>query len=181
MALIIKFAQPKRTERFPTWDYSNKDAIAKCVLYILEGVRKLPDNEQMFGFIGIPEGASPENGIEWMMRVKKIYGAEDGVQCKHIIISFGKKPAWKKKKYRKLVEQIVGVWKGHFQVCWGYHHKNIGTHQENFHLHIMVNSVDLKTGKRLDLNYKRWRKFKKNVRRRWETMTAQTDYATANR
>lgn len=93
---------------------------------------------------------------------------------------FREKTAWKKKKYRKLVEQIVGVWKGHFQVCWGYHHKNIGTPQENFHLHIMVNSIDLKTGKRLDLNYKRWRQFKKNVRRKWETMIAQNNYAVAD-
>ena len=26
MALIIKFAEPERTEKFPTWDHSNKDA-----------------------------------------------------------------------------------------------------------------------------------------------------------
>lgn len=180
MSLIIKFAKPKRTDRFPTWDYSNKDAVAKCVRYIYEGVTNLPQEDQMFGFIGIPDDVSLEKGIEWMMLAKKIHGVEDGVQCKHIIISFGKKPEWKKKKCRKFVERIVGIWKGRFQICWGYHHEHIGTPKENFHLHIMVNSVDMKTGKRLDLNYKRWWKFKKNVKRKWETMTAQKSVATAD-
>jgi hypothetical protein len=95
MALIIKFADPERTDRFPTWDHSNPDAIAKCVRYIYDGVRKLPEEEQLFGFIGMPDGVSLEKGIEWMMLAKRIHGAEDGVQCKHIIISFGKKPEWK--------------------------------------------------------------------------------------
>lgn len=44
MALIIKFAEPERTDRFPTWDHSNPDAIAKCVRYIYEGVPKIPTN-----------------------------------------------------------------------------------------------------------------------------------------
>lgn len=180
MALIIKFAEPQCTDRFPTWDYSNADAVAKCVRYIYDGVAKLPKEEQMFGFVGIPEGVSQEKAIEWMMMAKKIHRAEEGIQCKHILVSFGKKPEWEKKKFRKFAEKIIGIWEGRFQVCWGYHHKNVGTYKENFHLHIMVNSVDLKTGKRLDLNYRRWRKFKKNVRRKWETMTAQKYIATAD-
>ena len=64
----------------------------------------------------------------------------------------------------------ICIWKGRFQVCWGYHHENVGTPQENFHLHMMVNTVDMKTGKRLDLDYKRWRKFKKNAKRKWEVL-----------
>lgn len=178
MSLIIKFAKPKRNDRFPTWDYSNKDAVEKCVHYIRNGMSDLPEEEQLFGFIGIPEGVSIGQAIAWMIKAKKIHGAEEGVQCRHVIISFGKKPEWKKKKFVKLVEKIVGIWKGRFQVCWGYHHENVGTPRENFHLHLMVNSVDMKTGKRLDLDYKRWRKFKKNAKRKWEAMIAQ-DYITA--
>ena len=180
MALIIKFAKPKRTDRFPTWDHSNADAVSKCVHYIYKGVTDLPEEEQMFGFIGIPDGVSLEEAIEWMMMAKKIHGAEEGVQCKHIVVSFGKKPEWKNKKFKKLAEKIIGIWEGRFQVCWGYHHENIGTPKENFHLHVIVNSVDLKTGKRLDLNYKRWRKFKKNAKRKWEVMTAQRAFSTAD-
>lgn len=60
MALIIKFAKPKHTDRFPTWDYSNKDAVAKCVWYIHNGMSNLPEEEQLFGFIGTPAGASIE-------------------------------------------------------------------------------------------------------------------------
>lgn len=138
----------------------------------------LPEEEQLFGFIGIPEGVSIGQAIAWMIKAKKIHGAEEGVQCRHVIISFGKKTGVEKKKFVKLVEKIVGIWKGRFQVCWGYHHENVGTPRENFHLHLMVNSVDMKTGKRLDLDYKRWRKFKKNAKRKWEAMIAQ-DYITA--
>ena len=181
MAVIIKFAKPDKKYKYDSYDHTNKDAVAKGIRYIHKGLSDLPKDEQLFGFVGIPEGSSPEQAIDWMMKTKRIYGAEDGVQCRHIIISFGKKPLLKKKKFKKLAEQIVGIWKGHFQVCWGYHYENIGTPEENFQLHILVNSIDIKTGKRLDLNYTRWNKFKRNVQKKWDVMTVQKYAAVADR
>lgn len=180
MALIIKFADKKPDKRYDSWDHSNKDAIAKGVRYIYKGLEHLPSNEKLFGFVGIPEGATLEQAIDWMMKAKQIHGAEEGIQCKHIIISFGKKPDWKKKKFVKLVNKIVGIWKGRFQVCWGFHHKIIGTAKENFHLHLLVNTVDMKTGNRLNLDYRRWRKFKNNVKRKWKVMIEQNSFTESD-
>lgn len=173
MAVIIKFAPRDKKGKFGYGDHTNKDAVARGVYYINNKVHELPKEEQLFGFMGIPEGASLDQAITWMMKAKQIYGAEDGVQVKHIIISFGKKPECKKRKLKKYVEQVVGIWKGRYQICWGFHHKNKGSKKENFHLHILVNTVDMKNGKRLDLNYKRWNKFKKNATKKWETIMSQ--------
>jgi hypothetical protein len=72
-----------------------------------------------------------------------------------------------RKKLKKTIKRIVGFWKNRYQVYWAIHY-NLKETGPNFHLHILLNTVDLKTGNRLNLNKKLWRKFKEETTKTWE-------------
>ena len=163
MYLIFKIA-PK-DPRFG--DHRNPDAISRGVWYILNGQKNLSEQERLIGSEGMPEGLTPDKVIQWMLRTKKIYGLEKGVQCKHLVVSFGEKPTWKRKRIVKVLKKIVGFWKDRYELYWGVHYK-VTEKGPNFHLHILLNTVDLKTGNRLNLNKKLWRKFKEETTKTWE-------------
>ena len=163
MYLIFKIA--KKDPRFG--DHRNPDAISRGVWYIWHGQKHLPEQERFIGSEGMPEGLTPDEVIRWMMRTKRAYDMMDGVQCKHLIVSFGEKPPWKRKKLRKVLQKIVGFWKNRYEIYWGIH-SEMTENGPNWHLHILLNTVDLKTGNRLNLSKKLWRKFKEETTKTWE-------------
>ena len=65
------------------------------------------------------------------------------------------------------MQRIAGFWKGRYEVFWGIHYE-ITEKGPNWHLHILLNTVDLKTGNRLNLSKKLWRRFKEETTRTWE-------------
>lgn len=148
-------------------DHENSDAIERGVWYIIHGQKGMTEEEKIQGYEGIPDGSTPDSVIGWMMKTKKIFGLEGGVQCKHLIVSFGEKPTWKRKKLRKVMRRIVGFWKERYQIFWGIHYR-VTEKGPNYHLHVLLNTVDLKTGNRLNLNNKLWWQFKENTTEIWE-------------
>ena len=147
--------------------HSNWNAIHNGVRYIFDGAIEFEDGEKFVGCEGIPEGLPTDEVIQWMIKTKQVFGHEGGTQCKHIIVAFGEKPEIKRKKLRKTIKRIVGFWKNRYQLYWGVHF-NLKETGPNFHLHILLNTVDLKTGNRLNLNKKLWRKFKEETTKTWE-------------
>lgn len=163
MSLIFEIA--KGHPRYG--DHENRDAVERGVWYIYHGMTKMNKEEQLYGSEGIPGDPSPETVIRWMMKTKQVFGLEDGVQVKHLIVSFGEKPTWKRKKLRKIMKRIVGFWKERYQIFWGIHYK-VTEKGPNYHIHILLNTVNLKAGKRLNLNNGLWRNFKENTTKIWE-------------
>ena len=147
-------------------DHENYDAIERGVWYIYHGQKDMLEEDKLLGCEGIPDGSSLDSVVAWMLKTKQVFGQEDGVQCKHLIVSFGEKPRWKRKKLRKLMKRIVGFWKERYQIFWGVHYK-ITEKGPNYHLHILLNTVNLKTGNRLNLNNKLWWEFKENTTKLW--------------
>lgn len=162
MSLIFEIA--KGDPRYG--DHENSDAIERGVWYIIHGQKGMTEEEKLRGCEGIPDGTSPDAVIEWMLKTKQVFGLEEGVQCKHLIVSFGEKPMWKRKKLRKVMKKIVGFWKERYQLFWGVHYK-VTEKGPNFHIHILLNTVNLKTGNRLNLNNKLWWEFKENTTEIW--------------
>ena len=147
--------------------HSNWDAVHNGVRYIFNGAVELDEKNRFVGCQGIPEGSSTEEVIMWMTKTKQVFGLEWGTQCKHLVVSFGEKSKIKSKKLKKTIRRIVGFWKNRYQVYWGVHY-NLKETGPNFHLHILLNNVDLKTGNRLNLTNKLWRQFKVETTKTWE-------------
>ena len=148
--------------------YLNRGAVRKVVYYINRGAKKLPPNEQIIGTVGIFNGDRPKSVINEMLSTKKIFDATDGVQLRHIVISFGTKLNLPRKKIRKMILRTVGIWKDRYQMFYGIHYEVNENGMPNYHLHLMVNSVDMITGNKMDLKLRDWVKFCKQTRRIWQ-------------
>ena len=135
--------------------HSNWNAVHNGVRYIFNGAIEFENGGKFVGCEGMPEGLSTDEVIQWMIKTKQVFGFEGGTQCKHLVVSFGEKPQMKDKKLKKTMKRIVGFWKNRHQVYWGIHY-NLKETGSNFHLHILLNTVDLKTGNRLNLTNKLW-------------------------
>ena len=150
--------------------YLNKGAVRKVVHYINRGAMWLPPNERIVGSVSIFCGDKPKDVINEMLETKRIFDAADGVQLKHIVISFGIKLNLPRKKIRKLILRTIGQWKGRYQMFYGMHYEVNDEGKPNYHLHLMVNSVDLITGRKIDLKPKEWKKFCKQTKRIWQNV-----------
>ena len=97
---IIKKKQPHA--------YRNKDALENVINYVLRETARLEDD--LWGSIGT-FGKSPSSMIEDFRKVKRLYDKEDGLQLKHLILSWGKRPDLPRKKMRKLIKErlLFGV------------------------------------------------------------------------
>ena len=70
--------------------------------------------------------------------------------------------------------RIAGFWKDQYQIFWGVHH-NVTEKGENYHVHIMLNSVNMKTGRRINITKKTWKKFVKSANRTWNEAVKHLD------
>lgn len=160
--------------------YLNKGAVRKVVYYIHRGARWLPPNEQIVGSVGLFCGDKPKDVIREMRETKRIFDAADGVQLKHIVVSFGTKLNLPRKKIRKLILRTLGQWKDRYQMYYGMHYEVNDEGFPNYHLHLMVNSVDMITGKKMDLKRKEWKKFCKQTKRIWQEVVDANNNAQAD-
>ena len=145
----------------------NQEALPNAINYIMRGVNKLPKKERLYGYSGIYNSGSIEEVIQEMMATKRIMQQEDGVQCKHFVISFRSKPKLDRKKLIRKIERSVGFWKRRFQLFWGVHCVSDKNGDDNWHVHLVLNSVDMVNGKKIDISGKLIRKFKKEIKDLW--------------
>lgn len=149
--------------------YSNVDAVENVINYIYKGAKnELPPGERIYGAIGCGSTRKKEV-IDAFKKIKKVYKKMDGLQLKHIVVSFGRKPDVSVKIIRRAVEDIVRFFangeipEGNFLVAYGVHYNKA----ENYHLHICVSSVSNK-GKRLNIKGKVLKRFKDYVDKIWK-------------
>ena len=77
--------------------YHNPDAVEKVIYYILRKEARANGIDNIRGSIGT-YGKDPQGIIKDFYKLKKLYHQEKGVQIKHIIISFGKRPDLPRRK-----------------------------------------------------------------------------------
>lgn len=76
-------------------DYRNKDAVEKTIKYVFREDARKKDN--LYGSIGT-FNKSKSGIIQDFYKVKRLYDKEDGLQVKHFILSWGKRPDMLRKK-----------------------------------------------------------------------------------
>lgn len=164
MELLIKFAKPKSTGNYGyTNDYKNPDAVDKVVKYILrkDGRQKsngIPGNYDLFGSIGTYH-KDVIGIINDFKKLKKIHSQTDGVQIKHLIISFSKTPDITPRKLKKLLNKILKYFSTEYQLVYAVHEDT-----EHLHIHIGINSVSF-TGKKFSFKAKDQKKFMEKTRK----------------
>ena len=86
----------------------------------------------------------------------------------HFVLSFPSRPKLSQKKLRKKIEKTLGFWREHYQFFWGMHCKITTKGTENYHIHVILNSVDFVTGNKLDISMDLRKKFQRYARRMWK-------------
>lgn len=146
------------TETTSSGNYHNTDAVDKVIKYILKKESRCPDKYNVFGSIGTYHNKIPKI-IEDFKKVKKIHEKNDGVQIKHLIISFENIPDISPQKLEKLIIRVLKTFSHDFQLVYAVHEDT-----DNLHIHVGINSVSF-TGKKFDfVNSDMW-KFQKRVKR----------------
>ena len=158
MELIVKFIKG---------NYTNKDAVKNVIKYIYSGTKKMNEDERIYGTIGLINNSDIDKIIEEMMNTKDIYDLKDGVQCKHMLISFGKKPKLKRKRIKRIIVRMLKFYALNYQIFYGVHY-NDEPGKENYHVHVLLNSVNMRNGKKIDISNKVRKKFKKQATRIWK-------------
>lgn len=146
---IVKKKQPHA--------YKNKVALEKVIGYVLREEARPEDN--LWGSIGTFE-KDPSSMIEDFRKVKRLYDKEDGLQLKHLILSWGKRPKLPRKKMRKLIKRTLAFWGEEYQLVYAVHEDN------GYHMHIVLNSVSNK-GNKIQITGKKLREFKKHFNKIW--------------
>ena len=149
---IIKKKQPHA--------YRNKDALEKVIGYVLRKTARLEDD--LWGSIGT-FGKSFSSMIEDFRKVKRLYDKEDGLQLKHLILSWGERPDLPRKKIRKLIKRTLAFWGEEYQLIYAVHEDKL---PNGYHMHIVLNSVSNK-GNKIQITSKRLSKFKKHFNKIW--------------
>lgn len=164
MDVRVKFAKPKKGQA----NYLNANAVNNVVKYIFRGANYLPEHQRLYGCEGIINTDSVESIISEMMHTKKIFGHVDGSQCRHLVIFFEGRPHLSRKQIRRKIERAVGFWKRKYQLYWGVHYaptKEDG--RMNWHIHLMLNNIDMVTGNRVKVTKKDRQEFQKQAKRIW--------------
>lgn len=167
MDVRVKSAKPKKWKG--EQPYLNLDAVYNVVHYILRGAEELPISHRLYGSEGIKDKATPDSIINEMMHTKKVFGHIDGCQCKHLVLIFEGMPNLSRRKIRRKIERTVGYWKKKYQLFWGVHCAPTKIEGRfNWHVHLMLNNVDMMTGNRLKITNKVKRDFEKHITKIWK-------------
>lgn len=140
--------------------YKNPDAVENVIRYIFREDARKKDN--IWGSVGT-YNKSIEGVIEDFQKMKRLHHKEDGVQIKHMILSFGERPDLPKKKIKKLLLQTIIFWGKDYQMVYAVH-EDKGL--DKYHVHIALNSVS-NDGKKVSIRNKDLKNFRKNFNRIW--------------
>ena len=144
--------------------YHNPDAVDKVIRYVLRKDARIGGIDNIWGAIGT-YSKSPSGIISDFYKLKKLYHQKGGLQIKHIIVSFGKRPELNTKKIRKMITRILGFFSHSFQLVYAVHEDT-----EHYDLHIAINSVDFQ-GNKISIRTKDKRQFETQLDRIWQQYT----------
>lgn len=141
--------------------YRNRDAVQKVINYVLRDEGRAEDD--LWGSIGTCS-KTKEGIIEEFYKIKQLRGKEGGVQLKHLVLSWGKRPGLPRKKMRKLLKQTVGYWGKDYQAVYAVHEDKL---PDGYHIHIVLNSVSNR-GYKIQITSKELKKFERKFNNIWK-------------
>lgn len=91
-----------------------------------------------------------DDAVDQFMKTKEIFGKNDGVMCRHYVLSFSENEKITMDTVIRLAyETACFFWNNGFQVYYGIHSNNTNG---GFHIHYCVNSVNIFDGKKIPIN-----------------------------
>lgn len=140
--------------------YMKKRDIRTVISYVLQDNKRTDDD--IWNCFGIFDKS--KNGIiEDFYKLKQLYDKTDGLQLKHLILSWGTRPDIPRKKLRKLIKQTISFWGKDYQLIYAIHEDN---QLDKWHAHIVINSVS-NTGHKIQITRSTLTKFKRKFNNIW--------------
>lgn len=140
--------------------YMKKDDIKTVINYVLQDNKRKDDD--IWNSFGIFDKS--KNGIiKDFYKLKRLYDKTDGLQLKHLVLSWGTRPDIPRKKMRKLVKQTMSFWGKDYQLVYAIHEDN---KPDKWHAHIVINSVS-NTGRKIQITRSTLTKFKRKFNNIW--------------
>lgn len=137
-----------------------KSDIRTVITYVLQDDKRTNDN--IWNSFGIFDKS--KNGIiKDFYKLKRLYDKTDGLQLKHIVLSWGTRPDIPRKKLRKLIKQTISFWGKDYQLVYAIHEDN---QLDKWHAHIVINSVS-NTGHKIQITRSTLTKFKRKFNNIW--------------
>lgn len=164
-----RFVDNKIIVSFPKGKYRNKDAVENVISYVLRlgGRKNLEQDEyykyNLYGFLGCIHHTK-DGAIRDFYKLKRIYKKEDGLQIKHMIISFpvGVERRLSKKEIKMLINKTISLFSLKYQLVWACHEDT-----DNFHIHLAINSVCI-DGLKFSMNNNDKKRLDKKLSRIWK-------------
>jgi len=152
---ILKICSSKKQS-----SYMKKDDIKKVISYVLQDDKRAGDD--IWNSFGIFDKS--KNGIiKDFYKLKRLYDKTDGLQLKHLVLSWGPRPDIPRKKLRKLIKQTMSFWGKDYQLVYAIHEDNL---PDKWHAHIVINSVS-NTGRKIQITRNTLAKFKRKFNNIW--------------
>lgn len=140
--------------------YTKKEDIRTVISYVLQDNKRTDDD--VWNCFRIFDKS--KNGIiEDFYRLKQLYDKTDGLQLKHLILSWGTRPDIPRKKLRKIIKQTMGFWGKDYQLVYAIHEDR---QPNKWHAHIVINSVS-NTGRKIQITRSTLTKFKRKFNNIW--------------
>lgn len=140
--------------------YRKKQDVRHVINYVLDETKR--EKDDIWNTIGI-FGSTKEDFAEDFHRLKRLYGKTDGLQLKHLMLSWGRRPEMPRKKLRILIKKTMGFWGENYQLVYAVHEDNL---PDGWHMHIVLNSVSV-NGHKIQITQKVLTKFKKKFNGIW--------------
>lgn len=159
MAVVRVFGGKSYNASYAGKNYVNKDAARKVLSYMLrEGDRDDSDLiPEVVGGYGV-NLKSVDTMVQDMKMVKDLYDKNDGRQIRHIAVSLDEKETEGISDLRAFAYEVCGYFGRDYQTVFAGHGKEKGVH-----LHICINSVGFRDGKKFSDRNGGLRQFKKHV------------------
>lgn len=141
-------------------DYRKKGDVQKVINYVLQDNKRTNDN--IWNSIGT-YNKSKEGIIKDFLKLKRLYDKTDGLQIKHLVLSWGPRPDIPRKKLRKLIKQTMNFWGRDYQLVYAVHEDNS---PDKWHIHFVINSVS-NNGYKIQINSKTLAQFVKKFNVIW--------------
>lgn len=153
--VILKICQQKKKD-----DYRKPDDVKNVIAYILRKDKRKRDD--IWGSFGVYSESASGMAADFD-KLKCLYGKSDGLQLKHLVLSWGGRPDMSRKKLRKKIKRTMGFWGKSYQLVYAVHEDRL---PESWHIHIVLNSVS-NTGKKIQITSKNLKKFMRSFNKIW--------------
>lgn len=165
MAVVRVFGGKSYNPNYAGKNYVNEDAAQKVLSYMLrEGDRDDSDLiPELVGGYGV-NLKSVDTMVQDIKMVKDMYDKNDGRQIRHMAVSLNKEETEGISDLKAFAYEVCGYFGRDYQTVFAGHEKNNGVH-----IHICINSVGFRDGKKFSDRNGGLRKFKKFVEEQVET------------